>query len=99
MCKSVISEDKLIPLYGRAGNQTDKCKPQVPPRPASQRTKLFGNVASFFRLNIVSMQPGFAILNGRRANQTGSREHQAPPRPAGQRSESVGNVNESHLFI
>ena len=44
VCKSAISKDKVIPLYGR--NCTDKKDPRdkVPPRPQGQRTESSRNV-------------------------------------------------------
>ncbi|VDN57186.1 unnamed protein product [Dracunculus medinensis] len=38
VCKSAISRDKVIPLYGRGGNETDP-REKVPPRPRGQRTE------------------------------------------------------------
>ncbi|KAM3724674.1 E3 ubiquitin-protein ligase [Dirofilaria immitis] len=38
VCKSAISRDKVIPLYGRGGNDTDP-RDKVPPRPKGQRTE------------------------------------------------------------
>lgn len=44
VCKSAISKEKVIPLYGR--NCTDKKDPRdkVPPRPQGQRTEQQRNV-------------------------------------------------------
>ncbi|CAG9534534.1 unnamed protein product [Cercopithifilaria johnstoni] len=39
VCKSAISRDKVIPLYGRGGNDTDP-RDKVPPRPRGQRTEM-----------------------------------------------------------
>jgi len=39
VCKSAISKDKLVPLYGRGGNQSDPREKPVPPRPSGQRTE------------------------------------------------------------
>ncbi|EJW85466.1 ring finger protein 5 [Wuchereria bancrofti] len=39
VCKSAISKDKVIPLYGRGGNDTDP-RDKVPPRPRGQRTEM-----------------------------------------------------------
>ncbi|KAF8359672.1 rnf-5 [Pristionchus pacificus] len=36
VCKALISRDKVIPLYGRGGNETDP-RDKVPPRPRAQR--------------------------------------------------------------
>ncbi|VDK56802.1 unnamed protein product [Anisakis simplex] len=38
VCKSAISKDKVIPLYGRGGNETDP-REKVPPRPQGQRSE------------------------------------------------------------
>ena len=38
VCKSAISKDKMIPLYGRGGSKEDPRK-KVPPRPQGQRTE------------------------------------------------------------
>jgi len=38
VCKSAISRDKVIPLYGRGGEQSDP-RDKVPPRPQGQRTE------------------------------------------------------------
>ena len=48
VCKSAISKEKVIPLYGR--NCTDKKDPRdkVPPRPQGQRSEATRNVNSFF---------------------------------------------------
>lgn len=52
VCKSAISNEKVIPIYGRGGNTTDPRK-KVPPRPRGQRTE--APPASF---------PGFQWGNG-----------------------------------
>jgi len=40
VCKSVISKEKLIPLYGRGKEQKDpRTKTEIPERPAGQRTE------------------------------------------------------------
>jgi E3 ubiquitin-protein ligase RNF5 len=46
VCKSAISKEKVIPLYGR--NCTDKKDPRdkIPPRPQGQRTEPIRNVIS-----------------------------------------------------
>uniref|UniRef100_A0A914DUQ9 RING-type E3 ubiquitin transferase n=1 Tax=Acrobeloides nanus TaxID=290746 RepID=A0A914DUQ9_9BILA len=38
VCKSAISRDKVIPLYGRGGNESDP-RDKIPPRPRGQRTE------------------------------------------------------------
>jgi E3 ubiquitin-protein ligase RNF5 len=38
VCKSAISKDKVIPLYGRGGSNEDPRK-KAPPRPQGQRTE------------------------------------------------------------
>ncbi|KAH7731558.1 ring finger protein 5 [Aphelenchoides avenae] len=38
VCKAVISRDKVIPLYGRNGQETDP-RDKIPPRPRGQRTE------------------------------------------------------------
>ncbi|CAI4222309.1 unnamed protein product [Auanema sp. JU1783] len=38
VCKSAISRDKVIPIYGRGGDNTDP-REKVPPRPRGQRTE------------------------------------------------------------
>ncbi len=45
VCKSAISKEKVIPLYGR--NCTDRKDPRdkVPPRPQGQRTEATRNVS------------------------------------------------------
>jgi E3 ubiquitin-protein ligase RNF5 len=47
VCKSAISREKVIPLYGR--NSTDKKDPRdkVPPRPQGQRSEASRNVVLF----------------------------------------------------
>lgn len=39
VCKSAINRDKVIPLYGRGGNDRDP-RDKVPPRPRGQRTEI-----------------------------------------------------------
>lgn len=39
VCKSAISRDKVIPLYGRGGNDSDP-REKIPPRPRGQRTEV-----------------------------------------------------------
>jgi len=48
VCKSAISREKVIPLYGRGGDQTDP-REKVPPRPQGQRTEppQFGGFPGF----------------------------------------------------
>uniref|UniRef100_A0A0N5CFC4 RING-type E3 ubiquitin transferase n=1 Tax=Strongyloides papillosus TaxID=174720 RepID=A0A0N5CFC4_STREA len=47
VCKAAISEDKIIPIYGRGGSKVDPRSKKVPPRPRGQRTEeptnQFGN--------------------------------------------------------
>ena len=45
VCKSAISKEKVIPLYGR--NSTDKKDPRdkIPPRPQGQRSEPVRNVS------------------------------------------------------
>ncbi|TKR68336.1 hypothetical protein L596_024331 [Steinernema carpocapsae] len=38
VCKAAISKDKVIPLYGRGGKESDP-REKVPPRPKGQRTE------------------------------------------------------------
>ncbi|KAI1721432.1 zinc finger, c3HC4 type (RING finger) domain-containing protein [Ditylenchus destructor] len=38
VCKATISKEKVIPLYGRGGKDTDP-REKVPPRPRGQRTE------------------------------------------------------------
>ncbi|KAL3086943.1 hypothetical protein niasHT_021807 [Heterodera trifolii] len=38
VCKSAISKDKVIPLYGRGGGDSDP-REKIPPRPQGQRTE------------------------------------------------------------
>lgn len=38
VCKATISKDKVIPLYGRGGDNTDP-REKFPPRPRGQRTE------------------------------------------------------------
>jgi E3 ubiquitin-protein ligase RNF5 len=47
VCKSAISKEKVIPLYGR--NSTDKKDPRdkIPPRPQGQRSEPLRNVSVF----------------------------------------------------
>lgn len=42
VCKSAISRDKTIPIYGRGGDETNRQDPRdkLPPRPAGQRTEV-----------------------------------------------------------
>jgi E3 ubiquitin-protein ligase RNF5 len=53
VCKSAISKEKVIPLYGR--NCTDKKDPRdkIPPRPQGQRTEAIRNVIFFLENNIL----------------------------------------------
>ena len=44
VCKSALSADKLIPLYGRGGDGVDPRK-KVPPRPQGQRSEPQGGVS------------------------------------------------------
>uniref|UniRef100_A0A914UTC8 RING-type E3 ubiquitin transferase n=1 Tax=Plectus sambesii TaxID=2011161 RepID=A0A914UTC8_9BILA len=48
VCKSSISREKVIPLYGRGGEQTDP-RDKAPPRPQGQRTEppQFGGFPGF----------------------------------------------------
>lgn len=48
VCKSAISREKVIPLYGR--NSTEKKDPRdkIPPRPQGQRTEPTRNVIELF---------------------------------------------------
>ncbi|KAI6232652.1 Zinc finger domain containing protein [Aphelenchoides fujianensis] len=38
VCKSVISKEKVVPIYGKSGDNTDP-RTKAPPRPAGQRTE------------------------------------------------------------
>lgn len=57
VCKSAISREKVIPLYGR--NCTDKKDPRdkVPPRPQGQRTEPTRNAN-----NVTSLTPSISNL-------------------------------------
>uniref|UniRef100_A0A915CP06 RING-type E3 ubiquitin transferase n=1 Tax=Ditylenchus dipsaci TaxID=166011 RepID=A0A915CP06_9BILA len=39
VCKASISKEKVIPLYGRGGKETDPRDKKIPPRPRGQRTE------------------------------------------------------------
>lgn len=39
VCKSAISKEKVVPLYGRGSKKTGDPRETVPPRPAGQRTE------------------------------------------------------------
>ncbi|XP_075220970.1 E3 ubiquitin-protein ligase RNF185-like isoform X2 [Lycorma delicatula] len=39
VCKAAISEDKVIPLYGRGSTKQEDPRNKVPPRPPGQRTE------------------------------------------------------------
>lgn len=42
VCKSAISREKTIPIYGRGGDETNRQDPRdkLPPRPSGQRTEV-----------------------------------------------------------
>lgn len=42
VCKAAISRDKIIPIYGRGGDESNRQDPRdkLPPRPAGQRTEI-----------------------------------------------------------
>ncbi|XP_043578913.1 E3 ubiquitin-protein ligase RNF185-like [Bombus pyrosoma] len=44
VCKSAISKDKVIPLYGRGDTKQEDPRNNVPPRPAGQRTEPENNI-------------------------------------------------------
>ncbi|VDO92430.1 unnamed protein product [Soboliphyme baturini] len=49
VCKSAIGKDKVIPLYGRGGDNKDP-REKVPPRPQGQRTEPSGTAFTDFNL-------------------------------------------------
>lgn len=59
VCKSAISKEKVIPLYGR--NCTDKQDPRdkIPPRPQGQRTEAPRN--NLFGFGLEGLQVSFGI--------------------------------------
>ncbi|KAI6188600.1 RING-type E3 ubiquitin transferase [Aphelenchoides besseyi] len=48
VCKSTVSREKVIPLYGRSGNNADP-RDKVPPRPRGHRTEDVSNGFSNFQ--------------------------------------------------
>lgn len=60
VCKSAISKEKVIPLYGR--NSTDKQDPRekIPPRPQGQRTEA-PRQNNMFGFGIEGLQVSFGI--------------------------------------
>ncbi|KAI6240058.1 RING-type E3 ubiquitin transferase [Aphelenchoides fujianensis] len=48
VCKSTVSRDKVIPLYGRSGNDADP-RDKVPPRPRGHRVEDTSNGFSNFQ--------------------------------------------------
>lgn len=54
VCKSAISKEKLVPLYGRGGNQSDPREKPLPPRPSGQRTEPRNNVKRKFFAIVVT---------------------------------------------
>lgn len=60
VCKSAISKDKVIPLYGR--NSTDRTDPRekIPPRPQGQRTEA-PRQNNLFGFGLEGLQVSFGI--------------------------------------
>ncbi|XP_076232545.1 E3 ubiquitin-protein ligase RNF185 isoform X2 [Calliopsis andreniformis] len=44
VCKAAISQDKVIPLYGRGATRHEDPRNNVPPRPTGQRTEPENNI-------------------------------------------------------
>lgn len=65
VCKSAISREKTIPIYGRGGDDTNRLDPRdkLPPRPAGQRTEVPPQQNQFYYGNTWPMGgPGAQIF-------------------------------------
>lgn len=65
VCKSAISREKTIPIYGRGGDESNRKDPRdkLPPRPAGQRTEVPGQRNQFPYGNVWAMGgPGAQIF-------------------------------------
>lgn len=65
VCKSAISREKTIPIYGRGGDETNRQDPRdrLPPRPAGQRTEVPNPQNQFPYGNVWAMgAPGAQIF-------------------------------------
>lgn len=65
VCKSAISRDKTIPIYGRGGDEENRQDPRdkLPPRPAGQRTEVPNQQNQFPYGNVWAMGgPGAQIF-------------------------------------
>lgn len=66
VCKSAISREKTIPIYGRGGDMNNQQDPRdkLPPRPAGQRTEVPHQQNQFPYNNVWAMGgPGAHIFN------------------------------------
>lgn len=65
VCKSAISREKTIPIYGRGGDESNRQDPRdkLPPRPAGQRTEVPNQPDQFPNGNVWAMGgPGAQIF-------------------------------------
>lgn len=65
VCKSAISREKTIPIYGRGGDESNRQDPRdkLPPRPAGQRTEVPNQQNQFPYGNVWAMGgPGAQIF-------------------------------------
>lgn len=65
VCKSAISREKTIPIYGRGGNESNRQDPRdiLPPRPPGQRTEVPNQQNQFPYNNVWAMGgPGAQIF-------------------------------------
>jgi E3 ubiquitin-protein ligase RNF5 len=65
VCKSAISREKTIPIYGRTGDETNRQDPRdkLPPRPSGQRTEVPNQPNQFAYGNVWAMGgPGAQIF-------------------------------------
>ncbi|CEF63956.1 E3 ubiquitin-protein ligase RNF185 [Strongyloides ratti] len=79
VCKASISEDKIIPIYGRGGNKVDPRSKKVPPRPRGQRTEEPANQfgIGFYPISFVaSLFNTQTNSNENRNNREDTREYQ-----------------------
>lgn len=66
VCKAAITRDKVIPIYGRGGDETNRQDPRdkLPPRPSGQRTEVpnTNNTGPFSYENLWAQGPGGQFL-------------------------------------
>lgn len=66
VCKSAISRERTIPIYGRSGDESNRQDPRdkLPPRPSGQRTEVPNQQNQFPYGNVWAMGgPGAQVFN------------------------------------